>query len=115
MNDINDQNISPGNIIPADCTNADLGYLNLANAIIKQAAKDYYYALKKINDPKTIEKKRIHAEMMKSDVESFFLSNWYTSLTNINGEYLMKRIQYAAKTNQPLFIGDKMFRKETEL
>lgn len=47
MNDINNQNISPGDITPANYTNADLGYLNLANAIVKQAAKDYYYALKK--------------------------------------------------------------------
>ena len=115
MNDINNQNISPGDITPANYTNADLGYLNLANAIVKQAAKDYYYALKKVNNPKIIGMKRIHAEAMKADVEKFFLSDWYTSLTSINGEYLMKRIQYAAKMNQPLFIGDKMFRKETEL
>ena len=64
-------------------------YERLANAIILQAVTDYRVALKRIkrspNDRETID------EAM--GVESFFRSGWYSQLTAVDGEYLIRRLQ----------------------
>ena len=64
-------------------------YERLANAIILQAVTDYRAALKRINrkpeDWETID------EAMR--VESFFRSGWYSQLTAVDGEYLIRRLQ----------------------
>ena len=64
-------------------------YERLANAIILQAVTDYRAALKRIKrkpeDRETID------EAMR--VESFFRSGWYSQLTAVDGEYLIRRLQ----------------------
>lgn len=64
-------------------------YETLANAIVKQAATDYIKALKQIkrfpND------KAARAE--KQDLERFFRSDWYHTLTSVDSEYLIGRLQ----------------------
>ena len=64
-------------------------YERLANAIILQAVTDYRAALKRIKrkpeDWETID------EAMR--VESFFRSGWYSQLTAVDGEYLIRRLQ----------------------
>ena len=64
-------------------------YERLANAIILQAVTDYRAALKRIKrkpeDWQTID------EAMR--VESFFRSGWYSQLTAVDGEYLIRRLQ----------------------
>ena len=64
-------------------------YERLANAIILQAVTDYRVALKRIKwkpeDRETID------EAMR--VESFFRSGWYSQLTAVDGEYLIRRLQ----------------------
>ena len=64
-------------------------YERLANAIILQAVTDYRAALKRIKrkpeDWETID------EAMR--VESFFRSGWYSQLTTVDGEYLIRRLQ----------------------
>ena len=64
-------------------------YERLANAIILQAVTDYRVALKRIKrkpeDWETID------EAMR--VESFFRSGWYSQLTAVDGEYLIRRLQ----------------------
>ena len=64
-------------------------YERLANAIILQAVTDYRAALKRIKwkpeDRETID------EAMR--VESFFHSGWYSQLTAVDGEYLIRRLQ----------------------
>ena len=64
-------------------------YERLANAIILQAVTDYRAALKRIKwkpeDRETID------EAMR--VESFFRSGWYSQLTAVAGEYLIRRLQ----------------------
>ena len=61
----------------------------LANAIILQAVTDYRVALKRLKrnpkDGETID------EAMR--VESFFRSGWYSQLTAVDGEYLIRRLQ----------------------
>ena len=64
-------------------------YERLANAIILQAVTDYRVALKRIKrspkDRETIDE--------AIGVESFFRSGWYSQLTAVDGEYLIRRLQ----------------------
>ncbi len=59
----------------ADC------FDNLKNAIILQAVRDYRGALE------------LGDGQMKMDCERFFRSRWYSALTNVDGEYLLRRLQ----------------------
>ena len=64
-------------------------YENLANAIIVQAAEDYRAALKKIKaHPKN---KDVINEALR--IERFFRSGWYQRLTNVDGEFLIRKLQ----------------------
>ena len=64
-------------------------YENLANAIIVQAAEDYRAALKKIKaHPKN---KDVINEALR--IERFFRSGWYQRLTNVDGEFLICKLQ----------------------
>ena len=56
-------------------------YQNLANAIIAVAADDYRAALKENN------------EKLKASLEKFFHSNWYKTLTNVDGDSLIALLQ----------------------
>lgn len=65
-------------------------HLMLANAIVLQACKDYRRAYK------------IHVRTYRpgvkpddklEELERFFRSEWYRTLTSVDGEYLMKRIK----------------------
>lgn len=64
-------------------------YENLANAVIAQAAEDYRAALKKIKaHPKN---KDAIDEVLR--IERFFRSGWYQTLTSVDGECLIRRLQ----------------------
>ena len=69
-------------------------YVALANGIVLQACKDYrkYYRLHlrtyRIGD-KPNEK--------LAELEKFFRSEWYKTLTSVDGEYVMKRIREDVK------------------
>ena len=64
-------------------------YERLANAIILQAVTDYRSVLKKIRrNPKN---KDSVDEALR--IESFFRSGWYSQLTAVDGEYLIRRLQ----------------------
>lgn len=65
-------------------------HVALANAIVMQACKDYR---------KTY---RLHIRTYRvgdkpdeklAELEKFFRSDWYRALTDLDGEYLMKRIR----------------------
>ena len=61
------------------------GYKELANAIILQAAKDYRKALK-------------HDERgRKREIERFFRSEYFTVLTNVSGEMLIRKLRAEVK------------------
>lgn len=66
---------------------AEGGYDTLACGIVIQAVKDYEGALKG----------RKVGEMRKSDVideiERFFRSEWYKELTDLDAEYIMKKVR----------------------
>lgn len=64
-------------------------YERLANAIILQAVMDYRSALKKIKrNPKN---KDAIDEALR--IERFFRSGWFSHLTSVDGEYLIRRLQ----------------------
>lgn len=64
-------------------------YENLVNAIIKQAARDYMTALRKLK--KNPRNKAAMTEAM--DLERFFHSGWYGCLTAVDGDYLIERLR----------------------
>ena len=65
------------------------GYENLANAIILQAVKDYRKALRKLNR----NSQNKDAKRTVSEVEKFFRSDWYKTLTSVDGELLIKKLR----------------------
>ena len=64
-------------------------YEDLANAIILQAVKDYRIALKSL---KANSRNRA-AQAHKAEIERFFRSQWYSALTDVNGEMLIRSLQ----------------------
>lgn len=69
----------------SDITN----YENLANAIILQAVKDYHMALKSL---KANPRNRT-AMADKDEIERFFRSDWFSVLTSVDGEMLIRSLQ----------------------
>lgn len=64
-------------------------YENLANAIVMQAVKDYRQARHKLRK----RTKNAEVKAMIEDCERFFLSEWFETLTNVNGESILKKLQ----------------------
>lgn len=65
------------------------GYQLLANAIIEQAAKDYRKALCAIQ----INENNRSARASKTHLEKFFLSEWFRTLTDVNGTVLISKMK----------------------
>lgn len=64
-------------------------YERLANAVVLQAVSDYRVALKKIK----VHPKNREAISEALEIEKFFRSGWYSQLTDVDGEYLIRRLQ----------------------
>lgn len=64
-------------------------YENLANAIIATAAKDYMAALKILKKSPT----NVCAKDTADECERFFRSSWYSALTSVDGEFLIRRLR----------------------
>ena len=64
-------------------------YENLANAVIAQAAEDYRRLLKRVK------KNPANREALEEalQIERFFRSGWYQRLTNVDGEFLIRKLQ----------------------
>lgn len=67
----------------------------LANAIVLQAVLDYRKSLRGIKADKYMS-----VEDMKADCEKFFQSEWFSTLTKVNGRQLMRKLQeeYASES-----------------
>lgn len=63
-------------------------YQNLANAIILSAVKDWRLARRKLK--RKPNKKDV--KILLKECENFFHSRWYTSLTDVDGEMLIRRL-----------------------
>ena len=74
------------------------GYVNLANAIVEQAAKDYLMYKKRLyilgddDDPNEFRGEIIRYRNKLKDTERFFKSKWYKTLTDLNAEVLVGRL-----------------------
>lgn len=65
------------------------GYERLANAIIQLAAQDYMRALRSLKrNPNSRT-----ARQIADDNERFFRSDWYATLTSVDGDYLIRRMK----------------------
>ena len=63
-------------------------YEELANAIVLQAVKDYREALKMLVQHSYNKK----ARGVREDVERFFSSEWFSTLTEIDPEMLIEKL-----------------------
>lgn len=63
-------------------------YENLANAIILQAVKDYRVALKCLK----VNPRNKTAIADKDEIERFFRSDWFSVLTSVDGEMLIRSL-----------------------
>ena len=64
-------------------------YTELANAIVIQAVKDYRKALKTLKRHPRYEP----AKAVVAEVEEFFRSEWYRTLTSVDADMLMTKIR----------------------
>ena len=64
-------------------------YEELANAIVLSAVKDYRKALKRLK----LYPWDSHARSMKKSCERFFRSGWFATLTSVDGEVLLEKLQ----------------------
>ena len=64
------------------------GYSNLANAIIIQAANDYRKARKQLK----VNPNYKYALRTMVDVVSFFESDWFNQLTDVDSDYILRRL-----------------------
>lgn len=64
-------------------------YVELANAIVVSAVKDYRKALKRLR----MYPRDDNALRTKKECEQFFLSRWFAVLTSVDGEVLMERLK----------------------
>lgn len=67
-------------------------YENLANAIILLAVKDYRQALKLLS--KNPNSRSVMAAV--NEMERFFRSDWYETLTSVDGEMLIRKLREEA-------------------
>lgn len=68
------------------------GYEGLANAIIIQACKDYRVARKKLRrNPRNRD-----AAALAEETERFFLSPWFGALTNVDGKFILQKLNEEA-------------------
>ena len=67
----------------------DRNYEDLVQAIIVRAAKDYKKVLRIL-----IRKPRKQVALdLKSDIEEFFLSQWFRDMTTADGDYIINELQ----------------------
>ncbi len=71
----------------------DKGAQKLAIGIVKCAAEDYMKALSN----RKVE--RVPPEVVMNDIEHFFFSPWYAQLTNLNPEYLIRKLREEVKND----------------
>ena len=66
----------------------DKCYQDLANAIVVQAVDDY----RRLREGKRVEIDRKHKVTIEK-LEEFFLSDWFYTLTNVDGQTILNRVR----------------------
>ncbi|WP_407450052.1 hypothetical protein [Fibrobacter sp.] len=80
-------------------------YSDLANAVVQQAVEDWQNAvdtIRKMKHSTRCHKTQIvnSAKRRKDDCESFFKSQWFELLTNLDGRQLLKDLKKRDKDRQ---------------
>lgn len=75
-------------------------YLELAAAIVKTAADDYIKLLRKLWSRKLDIRQKRKLIVEKAELEEFFHSGWYETLTDIDPERLMYQCKMLAKDKE---------------
>lgn len=70
---------------------------DLANAIIVQAVEDYRNALNGVSYDRNLT-----PESVVKSIERFFRSEYYRTLTNVGGEYLIEQLNKEHKQKEKL-------------
>ena len=76
------------------------GSLDLVQAIVKQAVKDWQFATKKLKNSKTkkISKNAIYeSKRTINECERFFKSDWFYELTGVDGSSILRRLKVDTK------------------
>ena len=68
----------------------------LVGAIIKQAAKDYVVILRRMWQKGLTLKEKRTLLLRKNELESFFFSGWYETLTDLNPDVLIRSCKQMA-------------------
>ena len=95
--------------------NLDDGYQELIAAVIRQAVKDYVSVLLRLFS-KPDGAKRTALEMQKTELEGFFHSEWYASITDLDGDRLISaaRRQAVEKAKEAIRRRQQKKMKEME-
>lgn len=75
-------------------------YLDLAAAIVKTAAEDYIKLLRKLWSRKLDIRQKRKMIVEKAELEEFFHSGWYETLTDIDPDRLMYQCKMLAKEKE---------------
>lgn len=73
------------------------GYTDLANAIIEQAVRDYERVYRRLR--KNPESRKAKEDL--HELESFFYSEWYEVLTDLDATYLLRKIRERIEEEEP--------------
>ena len=97
-----------GAVIPwgINGTARDDPYMDLASAVVAQAAKDYIKILRKLWKKDIAVQARRGLFLGKLDLESFFHSAWYEMLTDVDPDFLL------SKCNSTALEQEKEFRRK---
>ena len=74
-------------------------YVDLANAIVKQAAADYMAALRAMVRKDPLDTGYLSALKKKQDAERFFYSSWYMELTAYDPKTLVIQLRATVKVD----------------
>ena len=73
---------------------SEYNYQLLANAIIEKAADDYFNLVAGFTKTEDEEDRKAQIDSLRK----FFLSDWYSLLTKVDGTYLMRKLNEKAET-----------------
>ena len=73
---------------------SEYNYQLLANAIVEQAADDYFNLVAGFTKTEDEEDRKAQIDSLRK----FFLSGWYSLLTKVDGAYLMRKLNEKAET-----------------
>lgn len=85
----------------------DKNYTFLTNAIILQAVKDYRLALRYERDLRYNQEMQHSYRKLLRECERFFRSEWFSALTTVNGNTIIKKLRKEVDDANVEFLKNK--------